>query len=356
MVTNTYQLINSIKKMYPVVQFFKNRYFPDGRTFYSEEVIIEMKKGNRQVAPFVVPVVNGIAMKSQKYSGYKYKPALIAPKSVITAADLRNKAFGEDPNSNRSAADRQNEVQAEKMDDLRQSIMRRHELMSAEVLTSGKVTMKQYAKPEDFGTDNYVLEELTFFEDKFENEFILKKAWETMTAQERIKILFDMACKLRDRGVKAADVILGANVAFDLFGDENFLEYFNKKSVDFGTIKPEEIPDGVFYNGKVNIMGIMLDFFTYDEKYEDLDGQEKELISPNAIIMTVPGLGETVYGSVDFITKEGSVESYAAPIVPRAIPDEMNNTISVIEMSRPVTYPKDPEGWLVCDTTVVASE
>ena len=356
MVTNTYQLINSVKKMYPVVQFFKDRYFPDGRKFFSEEVIIEMKKGNRKVAPFVVPVVNGIAVKSQKYSGYKYTPALIAPKSVITAADLKAKAFGEDPNSNRSAADRQNELQAERMDDLRQSIMRRHEWMAAEILTSGKVTMKQYAKPEDFGTDNYVLQELTFYEEEFENEFVLTSAWASMTAQDRIKALYEMASKLRSRGVRAMDVILGANVSVDLFTDEEFLKYFDKKNVNYGTIDPKEIPEGVFYNGKVNIMGVMLDFFTYDEMYEDLDGKEKTFISPDNIIMLAPGLGETVYGSVDFITKEGSVESYAEKIVPRVIPDEQNNLITVIESSRPVPYPKDMEGWLICDTTVIASE
>ena len=69
--------------------------------------------------------------------------------------------------------------------------------------------------------------------------------------------------------------------------------------------------------------------------------------------MLAPGLGETVYGSVDFITKEGNVESYAEKIVPRVIPDENNNIITVIESSRPVSYPKDMEGWLICDTTVV---
>lgn len=356
MITNTYQLINSVKKMYPVVQFFKDRYFPDGKNFYSEEVIIEMKKGNKKVAPFVVPVVNGIAVKSQKYSGYKYTPALIAPKSVITAADLKAKAFGEDPNSGRSAADRQNELQAERMDDLRQQIMRRHELMGAEILTSGKVTMKQYAKSEDFGTDKFVLQELTFYEDKFENDFVLKTAWATMRAKDRVKVLYDMASKLRSRGVRAMDVVLGANVAVDLFGDEEFLEYFNKKSVNFGTIDAQELPEGVVYNGKINIMGVMLDFFTYDEEYEDLDGTNKEFISKDAIIMLAPGLGETVYGSVDFVTKEGSVESYAEKIVPRVIPDENNNIITVIESSRPVSYPKDAEGWLICDTTVVAQD
>lgn len=152
------------------------------------------------------------------------------------------------------------------------------------------------------------------------------------------------------------DVVLGANVAVDLFGDEEFLEYFNKKSVNFGTIDAQELPEGVVYNGKINIMGVMLDFFTYDEEYEDLDGQNKGFISKDAIIMLAPGLGETVYGSVDFVTKDGSVESYAEKIVPRVIPDENNNIITVIESSRPVSYPKDMEGWLICDTTVVAQD
>lgn len=354
MLTNTYQLINAVKKMYPVAQFFKDRYFPDGRNFFSEEVVIEMKKGNRKVAPFVVPVVNGIAMKSQKYSGYKYKPALIAPKSVITVDDLKAKAFGEDPNSNRSAADRQNELQAERTDELRQNIFRRFELMASEILTTGKVTMRQYAKPEDFGTDNYVLQNLTFYEDTFDNTYTLEEAWAAMTIQQKINEIYKMASILRDRGVKAADVVLGANVSTDLFSDIDFLEYFNKNNVNFGAVSQEELPEGVIFNGKINIMGVMLDFFTYDEKYEDLDGEVKSFIPEDAIIMLAPGLGETVYGSVDFLDATGNVQSYAEKIVPRTIIDENNNTITVIEASRPVPYPKDMEGWLICDTTVVA--
>lgn len=356
MITNTYQLINAVKKMYPVVQFFKDRYFPDGRSFYSDEVIIEMKKGNRMVAPFVVPVVNGIPMKSQKYSGYKYEPALIAPKSIITVDDLTKKAFGEDPNSNRSAADRQTELQAERTDDLRQSILRRLELMCSEVLTEGKVTMKQYAKAEDFGTKKYVLQELTFYEDKFENVHTLKEAWSGMTVQKKLNTIYDMARKLNDRGVHAADLVLGSNVSTDFFGDIDFLEYFNKKSVDFGTVAPVEVPEGVIYNGKINVMGVNLDVFTYDAGYEDLDGKSKKLISPDLMMLLTPGMGETVYGAVNFITKEGSVQSYAEKIVPRTIINEESGIISVIAASKPVPYPKDIEGWMICDTTVIGEE
>ena len=57
---NTYTLINVVKLLYPVVMFFKNRCFPDGEAFYSEEVIIEMMRGNKKIAPFIVPYLDGI--------------------------------------------------------------------------------------------------------------------------------------------------------------------------------------------------------------------------------------------------------------------------------------------------------
>jgi len=47
MVTDTYKLINAVKKMYPVVQFFKNRYFPDGKVYYSEKALVETKIASR---------------------------------------------------------------------------------------------------------------------------------------------------------------------------------------------------------------------------------------------------------------------------------------------------------------------
>lgn len=349
MVTNTYQLIGAVKKMYPVVQFFKDRYFPDGRTFHSDEVLIECKKKGRQIAPFVVPYVNGIAMESQKYSGYKFKPPYIAPKSVITMQDLRDKAFGEDPNSNRSAESRENELQAERMDDLRESVLRRFEEMCSEILTTGACVMKHYAKPEDFGTEKYTKMRLQFFENTFDNKYKLKKAWSTMTVREKILVFNEMARIMKRRGVKATDMVLGADVSTDLFSDIDFLDYFDKNNVNFGKIDMEQLPEGVTYNGTINIMGVMLNFFTYDELYEDIDGTTKEFIPSGTLLMIAPGMGTTVYGPVDFVGSDGAVHSYAEKLVPRVRPDDDNNLITVHMYSRPVPYPLDFEGWLVAD-------
>ena len=149
MVTETYKLINAIKKMYPVVQFFKNRYFPDGKVYYSEKALIETKKKGKQVAPFVIPVVAGIAMPSEGYRAIEITAPYIAPKKAITAKELESKAFGESPESGRTPAQRENEIEAEHMDDLRKSILRRHELMCVELITTGKILMKHFSNGDD---------------------------------------------------------------------------------------------------------------------------------------------------------------------------------------------------------------
>lgn len=44
MVHETYKLINTIKKMYPVIEFLHNRYFPDSKVYYAEKALIETKE------------------------------------------------------------------------------------------------------------------------------------------------------------------------------------------------------------------------------------------------------------------------------------------------------------------------
>lgn len=184
MVTETYKLINAIKKMYPVVQFFKNRYFPDGKVYYSEKALIETKKKGRVIAPFVVPVVGGIAITSEGYRAMEIDAPYIAPKKAITAEELEKKAFGESPESGRTPAQRENELEAEYMDDLRKSVFRRHEQMCTELLTTGKILMKHYSNGDDAAKGiNYSLKYLQFFENEFGNKYNFEKRFGDMMYQ-----------------------------------------------------------------------------------------------------------------------------------------------------------------------------
>lgn len=349
MVHETYKLINTIKKMYPVVTFLKDRYFPDGTVYYAGKALVETKRKGRKAAPFVVPVVGGIVMESEGYRAYELDAPYIAPKMPITAKELENKAFGESPESGRTPAQRENEIQAEHMDDLRHSVDRRLEAMCGDILLTGETIMKHFATAEDAAKGiNYTLECLRFYDGEFNNRYQFETSFEKMSASEKIMEFYKMADDLRERGIRATDLVMTADVSMKLLSDIDFLEFYNKAKVEIGDIKPEELPEGVVCNGRININGVVMTMFTYDEKYEDLDGEIKEIFPKGTIAFLHPGLGETVYAQVTFV-KGSSFESYAERIVPRLVADEKNNIIEVQVFSRPVPYPYDWESWLVAN-------
>jgi hypothetical protein len=349
MVTETYKLINAVSKMYPVPQFFKNRYFPDGKVFYSEKALIETKKGNKKVAPFVVPVVGGIVMEADGYSAEEVKAPFIAPKMRITAQELEKKAFGESPESGRTPAQRENEIESEHMDDMRRSIFRRQELMCAEIIANGEVQIRQYATANDAAGDLHPeIEYLRFYRSEFKNRYKFTKAWTDMTASEKIQEFYKAASILKRRGVRATDIVMTGDVSMGLMTDKDFLDYYDKLHVNTGTIDQGELPDGVTANGSINVNGIIFTLFTYDETYVDLDGEEKEILPKGTIAFLRPGMGTTVYSQVTFV-KGGSFQSHAERIVPRTVVSEDENIMEVQMFSRPVPYPLDWDGWLVAN-------
>ena len=349
MVTETYKLINAVKKMYPVVQFFKNRYFPDGKVYYSEKALIETKKKGRVIAPFVVPVVGGIALTSEGYRAMEIDAPYIAPKKIITAEELEKKAFGESPESGRTPAQRENELEAEHMDDLRKSVLRRHEQMCTELVTTGKVLMKHYANGDDAVKGiNYSLKYLQFFENEFGNKYYFEKDFKKMSASEKIQEFYKMASRLRKRGTRATDIVMTSDVSMLLMSDKDFLDFYDLAKVDFGDIKQSELPEGVVCNGRININGVVMTMFTYDEYYEDLDGQEKTMLPAGTIAFLQPKMGETVYAQVTFYSK-GGFKSYAEKIVPRFVGSERDNAAEVQVFSRPVPYPYDWDSWLIAN-------
>ena len=351
MALKTATLINAIKKMYPVAQFFKDRYFPDGKTYYSEEALIETKKGGRKAAPFVIPVVNGIVMDSQGYRAERVDAPYIAPKMAITPQELERKSFGEAPNSGRSPEDREKEVISEHMDDLRNAIYRRFEWMCTSIITEGKVQMKHYANAEDAAKgQHYQVKELRFYEKDgyFSNKYPFRKNFASMTAQEKIMEFYKIHNILSGRGIRATDIVMTADVSMLLMTDPDFLDYYDKLHVNTGEINQKELPEGVSYNGSINVNGVVYSMFTYDETFEDLDGEEREFLPKGTIAFLRPGLGTTVYAQVTFLKGE-HFTSHAEKIVPRIVADENSNVLEVQMFSRPVPYPLDWDGWMVAN-------
>jgi hypothetical protein len=297
----------------------------------------------------VIPVVGGIVMDSEGYRAEEVNAPFIAPKMPITAEELAKKAFGESPESGRTPAQRENEVQAEHMDDLRKAIYRRHELMCTEIVTTGRLFMKHYATANDAANDvNPKVQVLQFYRNEFKNKYKFTKKWQDMPASEKIQEFYKIASVLKKRGVRATDIVMTGDVSMDLMTDKDFLDFYDKLHVNTGVIDQKELPEGVTCNGNINVNGIIFTLFTYDEVYEDLDGQIKEMLPKGTIAFLYPNMGTTAYAQVTFIQKDKFV-SYAEKIVPRTVADEANNMMEVQMFSRPIPYPLDWDGWLVAN-------
>jgi hypothetical protein len=138
------------------------------------------------------------------------------------------------------------------------------------------------------------------------------------------------------------------DVSMDLMTDKDFLDFYDKLHVNTGVIDQKELPEGVTCNGNINVNGIIFTLFTYDEVYEDLDGQVKEMLPKGTIAFLHPQMGTTAYAQVTFV-KNGGFVSHAEKIVPRTVVNENDNMMEVQMFSRPIPYPLDWDGWLVAN-------
>lgn len=85
-----------------------------------------------------------------------------------------------------------------------------------------------------------------------------------------------------------------------------------------GGINPEVLPSGASKIMRLNVKGRMLDILTYDEQYEDIDGNTKSYIPADWVCVTAPNAGRTIYGAITQLEQaDGQFHTYAGIDVPK---------------------------------------
>lgn len=122
--------------------FLLNSFFPTIQTEESEEIHFDVESGRRRLAPFVSPIVAGKVVQSQGYSTKSFKPAYIKDKRVFDSNRPFQRAIGEKIGGALSPAQRQQLALARDLADQISMLTRRQEVMAAEVLRTGKITVE----------------------------------------------------------------------------------------------------------------------------------------------------------------------------------------------------------------------
>ncbi len=338
---NTHAMLEAVKLMPPKHTFLRDRYFKDTATFPTKDVVVDYKdEQNNRLAPFVLPSKGGIPVEREGYQTETFEPALIAPERVLTADDLMTRRAGEALFSGATAQSREAEYLREDIEALNALIDNREEYMCAQVLLANAYTMKQYG--DKYGSSEHVDRQIKFYEGGSNPAtYVTSPAWSTSST----KILSDIYAMAQiniKRGLPMTDLIVAGNVADVMLQNEMVLNLLdNRRFILSDEVRPEELGNGAAKIATLNIKGHIINVFCYTAEYVDESGNTQAFIPANTVVMTAPGMGKILYGSVTQIQPgTRNYETFEGKRIPKVTVDEHGGSRALTMQSRPLVMPK----------------
>lgn len=345
----THTLLASVQELAPCHSFLLDRYFPTNAAtdvFTTNDVLVEYKKGSKKAAPFVAPRKGGIAVLRDGYTMKRFTPSYIAPKRTLTIDDLNKRGFGEALHSNLTPEQRQGVLILGDLDELRAMNVRRKEAMAAEVIFTNACKMDEYV--DDF--NNFEEKEVRYYDGEANPAIYTPAAsFDTSEASGKqfIADVAHMGYMLTSRGLPFTEVLVAPDVADVILNNEWLIKLLDTKNYNIGGVDPATLPAGAAKIARLNIKGRMIDFITYEDTYEDIDGTVKQFIPEGMIAAGAPAAGRTVYGAISQVEQaDGEFHTYAGENVPKYISKAETNTREVQLSTAPLCVPNNENAFI----------
>ena len=339
---STYVLMAVTEEIVPKTGFFRDRYFPTAASdiFKSDKVLTEYRKGDRKMAAFVAPRVGDIPMERRGYEINEYTPPYIAPSRILTLDDLKKRGFGEALYPGMDQAQRAAQLQKDDIADMDARIARREERMAVQTMINNGCTMQEYIDDNTAGEQMVV----QFYNGNSDHTYTVSSGNEWNGQSGDFFGDVKAMCKLlAKRGLPAADLILGTDTADAILDIQKVRDLLDKNSgIITGQIDARLTQyDGVAFMGVINFGGFRLNLFDVSESYIDASNQDTAYFPAKGAMVTAPGCGHMMYGSVTQIDF-GSTEfaTYAGKRIPKFICDQANDIRKLRLACRPLAAPK----------------
>lgn len=339
-ITSTRTLLEVIDREYKPTTALIDLFFPQVKTFVTDTVDVEYRKGDRKMAPFIVPGAKGVNMARIGSNVRTYKAPIVRPKRVTAAEDILKRGFGEDVYSKKTPAERAMELRAKDLRDLIDMCTRRQEWQAAQLLLSGKYEITGYA---DDGKET-VADEMTFGD-----VLAYDTDWTATSTASVYTDLGDAAHEIRKAaGLNPTAAVMGYSVVQYILKNEELLKYLavpSRENLALASIQPALQRNDLFYVGRV--LSIGLDLFAYEGGYTDDDGEYAPYIPEGKVILGVPGRGKRLFGAVTQVEADGSFATYAAEYVPKVTASVEDDVTTISVASRCVVAPEMMDDWAV---------
>ena len=329
-------MMEAIDRTPPVGTFFQRTFFPGEQTHISEKVEFDVRKGKRIMAPFVSPRMGGKVITRQGWKTNQFTTPKIAPERPLTIDDIAQRGIGEDIYSQRTPAEREDELLSRDLTDLEESIARRKEWMCRQIMYTGKVDVVD----EEEGVDVQI-------DFGFSNIIVLgaSEQWSQATVNPLI-ILREVRKKIiKDTGSAPDIAIFSSDVIEDFITNPQVkaaMDMLNYKNI---VIQPRVVDPALTFYGR--IAELDLDIYTYDEWFLNDEGVDEAMVPEGTVLLGHSGgEGQIEYGLVTQM-EDKVFRSYEGKLVPKVWADENSEVKKVRLTSRPLPRPFDVDSWAV---------
>ena len=333
-IQDTYSLIKVVERIKPPASYLIDKLFPGTRQIMSDVLPIEYSKQGRRLAPFLIKGSRGLNVAREKTLIKLYQAPLMGARRVVGLDDVEKRFIGENPvYSTMTAEERAAQLQARDLLELKRMLINRRAAMVAELIQTGKITVKAFADDGNLATGD----EIVF--DGFQK---LNKNWSVASAKIADDLLAASEAIQESSGFVPDLLLCGKNV-FKYMRDntqfEKFLLNSNPNALAWLNFTPKYLAPQVRFIGYIASLG--LEIVSYTETFVDDDGTTKPFIDDDTAILCRGNIGEFTYGTMNYLDPAGQWQSAAAQEIPIYTQNFDSQTTALTLYSRCLPIPTD---------------
>lgn len=326
--------VQPVESSYWLENFYRSQI-----TFDTEEIMFDRVQGQRRLAPFVSPVVQGRVMRTRGYETRVFRPAYTKPKHVVDPNRVFARLAGEGITGTLSADARWNAAVAENLREERNAIQRLWNWMAAMATIHGEVTIAGEDYPTqvvNFGRDAGLTRILT-----------LTNRWGEADADPLADISDLRTLAFQKSGSPITRLTMGLD-AFDLFFADQKVKDLLKTELGAVPRTSDSQLSALGSPGQpFEYRGILqgangqgrLEIYTYNEQYEDETGTTQSVMDSYDVVGTGPGLqGTRCFGAI----RDKRAGLQPLPIFPKMWDQEDPSVTYTMTQSAPLMVPANP--------------
>mgnify|MGYP000433100883 CR=1 FL=1 len=290
---STHVLNRVVEHLVRPASFLLDTFFASIQTDDSEEIYFDIDKSKPRLVPFVSPLVEGKVVAEEGFETRSFKPAYVKDKRRFDPNAPLKRKIGETIGGHLQPMDRREAALNRSLNNQLDNLTRREEVMAAEALRTGKITVTGEDYPTqvvDFQRDGSLTQALT---------------GATRWGEPNVKVLDDIedwAGQVQIKSGAAARTVVMDPLAWRIFKSnaqvERLLDLRRGTSTHLN-VDPRvrgQGSDKARYAGSVGDF----DFWVYNDAYVDDQGVSRNLLPDNTVLLASASLleGTRCYGVI----------------------------------------------------------